>query len=133
MALTASFGTATAVTITLDSVTNGNSATSSAVTNFTAPGMNLEIKLGSVTSGAGTVDFYLLPSSDGGTDYATTETGNMRYIGSVEVPNASAVIKTIQVGNVPNDWKLHAINNSGQTLAASGNSVTYQTVTFTDV
>lgn len=134
MALNVSYVPEASLTITLNSVTDGSGATSSAVVDNVYPAMKIQVTIPAVTSADGTVDFYLMESIDGGTDYSTTvTTSDMTYIGSVNVDASSSTTKILNASNLPNDWKIYAVNNCGQTLSGSGNAVTYQYITYTDV
>lgn len=134
MALQQVFGTLTAFSgwsTALASLTDGSASQSSAPASFTAPNLIIEAEITGATSANGTVDIYLTESADTGTDFATTETANMRFVGSITVPSNSSYRKIFHVKGIAEDLKCVVVNNTGQTLAAG--TISYQTVTINDV
>lgn len=136
MALTVSYGSNTAVTgwsTALADVTASGTSTSGAITDNTYPALKLECEFNSDNvSGTNTVDIYLLSSTDGGTGYATTETANMRYVGSVLLNGTNLIRKVITVGNLPNDFKFYIKNNDASYGLGANSVISYQTVTYVD-
>lgn len=126
---------ASALTTELNSLANGSySNASSAITNGSGlyKYMSLELALASLTpSGSPYVNVYLLPTIDG-TNYVDG--------GGATAPPAETLIATFSlststgtkrraVANLlipPYDFKLVALNGSGVTLGASGNTLKYR-------
>lgn len=108
------------VTITLSSVTNGSTATSSAIDNstnkFLSANIQVKFKTGaSGTSSTGSFSVYLIRSADGGTTYDSTGT----LIGTQPATaNATTYIQTFPTepfGPLGTSWKVAVVNNSGGT------------------
>lgn len=122
------FGTPTAATITLDSLANGTSATSSAIDlgNPGPFGVNLECKInGASASNTDLVEIYAQWSDDN-TDFDSE--GNDHHVGVVDLNGTTAQSKTFRVPVTSRYVKIRAKNASGDALAASGSSITYTTV-----
>lgn len=90
----------------------------------------LSVTFGTNPTANSTVDLYLLPAVDG-TNYAdavvaATPAKNM-LVGSFYV-RAVTTAQLIAITNVPipEKFKMMVINNTGQTMAASANTVKYQ-------
>ena len=116
------YGTTTEVTgLTTLSLADGSGATSSAIDNGTNLflGADLEITMLGLAGSVDTVDVYLIGSVDDGTDFATTELANMLFVGSIELNGTTEVIKVIRIEQLPSQWKLRIINNSGAALSAT--------------
>ncbi len=91
----------------------------------------LSVTFGTNPTANATVDLYILPSVDGGTNYAdavvaATPAKNM-LAGSFYV-RAVTTAQVITITNVPipEKFKVMVINNTGQSMAASGNTLKYQ-------
>jgi len=143
-----SFGTNTALTVTnLQSVADGAGWQSANIDNTDGLWAELFLTIATTTTAgdaSGTVDVYLAASTDGGTDHAGGATGseggytdsadvdpdNLRFIGSVPVDASETTARTyrhhIVVHDLPEDFAIVCINNSGAALAASGNAVEYR-------
>jgi hypothetical protein len=77
----------------------------------------------------GTVDFYLIESTDGTNYSIPNELGNLLFVGSVEMNGTTAVKNDkLQFTDRANNWKLHAVNNSGATLGVCTVSMRTRTV-----
>lgn len=108
------------ITITLSSVSNGSSATSSAIDNstnkFLSANVTVKFKTGaSGTATTGTVNVFVARSADGGSTYDDGKA----FIGSIAaIANATTYTSTFsteQIGPLGSHWKLVVVNNSGGT------------------
>ena len=120
------FGTDTAVTITLDSLADGSSATSNAI-DLGSPGpfaLSLEAKLDGAGAGAtGDCDLYAQWSNDN-SDFSDDE--NDYWFDAVKLNGTTAVIKSGIVLPVAARYcKIRVENNAGAGLASSGNALRY--------
>lgn len=142
------FGTKTAITLTLTSLGNGSARESTVVDNASAGALDVLVRIltkGQASSSA-LLDLYVYAAlgdttyTDGatGSDAAFTAANrlNSRYLGSVQMNAANAVSAMFSIaaafgGVVPSKWGLIAINNSGATLSTLGGDhvVEYQNVT----
>lgn len=133
-----SYSAATAITITINSLANGSSATSSTVTNavnlYTDVLAEVIIATGTGTSATGFCEVYLKGSIDN-TDFSSDAAD--RKIGTVATPTASTTYKLIANlasafgGAMPQYWQIRVRNASGSALAASGNSASYSGILIT--
>ena len=105
--------------------------TSTAIDNSTAkaPGGKLTCYFTGTASATGTVDVYIIESTDG-TNFGTTETANMKYVGSVDMNETTEVVKTINVGYLPPKFHIRVINNSGAALAISGSTIDFLPIDY---
>lgn len=112
-----------AITITLTSVANGSTATSSAIDNssnkFLSALVQVQVKTNaSGTSATGSCSVFLIRSTDGGSTY-----GDGTFLGSLAtVANATTytrIFSTEQLGAIGSHWKIAVTNNSAATLDAS--------------
>ena len=140
MALTVTYGTNTALTgwsTALASVAASGTSTSGSVDNSTNkyPACKMEIELdGDNASSAGSVDLYLQESTDGGTAFSTSgDTSDMRYIGSVQLNGTTLVRKVIDVGNLPQYWKVYVVNGDATYGLGANTVISYQGITYADV
>lgn len=128
-----SYGAATAITITINSLANGSSVTSSTVTNASNLYTDalVEIILATGASGAtaaGYCEVFVKGSIDN-TDFSS-DTGD-RKIGAIATTAVSTTYKLIVNlasafgGAMPQYWQIRVRNASGGALAASGNSASY--------
>jgi hypothetical protein len=91
----------------------------------------LSVTFGTNPTAGATVDLYLLPSVDGGTNYAdavvaATPARNM-LVGSFYCRAVTtAQIMTVTNVPIPEKFKMMVVNNSGQSFPASGSTVKYQ-------
>ncbi len=130
----AAYGTATAITITLASLANNGSATSSAIDNTGNLFLdaNVEVILVSAASGTSTTG-YVEVFAKGSIDNAdfSSDTAD-RKIGTVGVVANSTTYKAVFPvaqafgGILPPYWQVRVRNASGAALAASGSSATYR-------
>jgi hypothetical protein len=129
-----SYGTATALTITLNSLASAGTATSSAVVNTTDLALDALVDV-EVTTASGTlgtnpnVAVYALGSVDG-TNFA--DSTNATLIGVIPVAVAATAYRKTNMsianafgGSVPPQWKLYVVNNTGLALGSSGNAAQY--------
>lgn len=129
-----------AVVTGLDTTSMGAVAASGVITsgsmNNTAnnyPAMKIEAEINCDGASTETVYLYLMESTDGGTGFSTTATEDMRFIGAVTMNGTTLVRKVFDVGNLPDYWKIHAINNDSSNGLGSSSQISYQYVTFADV
>ena len=119
------FGTDTAITISLDDLADGSSATSNAI-DLGNPGpfaLALEAKLDGAGAGATGVCAIHAQWSNDNTDFS--DSGNDLLIGVVQMNGTTAVIKVLNVPVRARYLKLRVANDSGAALAASGNTLRY--------
>lgn len=133
-----SYSAATAITITINSLANGSSVTSSTVTNavnlYTDVLVEVIIATSTGTTAAGYCEVFVKGSIDN-TDFASDAAD--RKIGSVATPTASTTYKLVLNvasafgGAMPQYWQIRVRNASGNALAASGNSASYSGILLT--
>ena len=127
------FGTDTAVTITLDNLADGSSATSNAV-DLGSPGpfaLSLEAKLDGVGAGAtGLCEVYAQFSNDNA-DFS--DSGNDLLVGVVEMNGTTAVVKVFAAPVHARHAKFRVENQSGAALASAGNTLRYVPVSVDQV
>jgi hypothetical protein len=133
-----SYGAATAITATINSLANNASVTSSSVTNavnlYTDALVEVIIATGAGTASTGYVEVFAKGSIDN-TDFSSDATD--RKIGVVATPTASTTYKLVTGiassfgGTMPQYWQIRVRNLSGAALAASGNSASYSGVLLT--
>lgn len=154
--LNIAYGTATAITWTLDSLASSTTAgrECTAIDNTTTKADDYRIKIKIVypnSAPAGEKTLYIYAAGWDGTDYTggltgsdaaytfddiTTTPSPMKLaLAGYMVQNKTRVfeissINTVFSGVVPSKFGLVAINNSGQTLSTSC-SATYQAITYT--
>lgn len=137
----AKFDSEGSFTITLGSLANGSGRSSASVDNSTnqrpAAMVSFAIKAGTAPTSGRVYEVYLLRdlgtvASDnwGGTDAAITPR-NAYCLGSIEVdPTLNATVykefSTHVAGPLGPTWGIAIVNNSGQTLNASGHSAKYR-------
>ena len=123
----------------INSLAAGSVAVSSVILSNTTNLLTdawISLALGSVATGTGTPNlaFYLLPLNQDGTTYGdgtvsgTVLPGAQYYIGSVDW--AASLAAAVQTGSFkvsmempPTNFKLAVVNNIGNALAASGNTI----------
>jgi len=149
------FAAAATITMSLASLANNTWWQSLFVDNGTNAYMDafVQMKVKTGATAAGTVDFWLYASMDGGTSYSDgasgadaaftpTATPNLVFLGSVNTPatTTSYISKMFSVaaafgGSVPQRWGLAAKNTNGGVLdATAGNFVIqYQGLTYLSV
>lgn len=141
-----SYGSATAVTITVNSLANGSARESTAIDNtsnvYLDAMLYVALKL-TAGSPSGGLDVYLYGSADG-TNYDDNATGsdaaitlrtnpNFMLLGRIQTATAGALtwkksfmsIAAAFGGVLPRKWGVIIVNNSGFALDSSGNSITY--------
>jgi hypothetical protein len=150
---TITYGSKTAITMTLTSLGSGNARECTVVSNTSNKYDDAIIQVqtnGSAAGNTATLDFYVYTAL-GDTTYADGATGsdaaftaanrkNAIWIGSVTLNTTTAVNCTLPRsvsacfnGIMPEKWGLIAVNNSGAALSATaGNHViSYQGITYT--
>lgn len=134
-----SYGTATNLTSTVNSLASGSSVSLGVIDNTSALALDFLVEVsgtsGASVTGSRTVDIFAISSVDG-TNFSDTNVNNMRKIGylffstsSLTVRSASMSIAQAFGGVVPPKVTIYAVNNSGATLGASGGSGQYRSVT----
>lgn len=128
------FGTSTAFTITLASVTNGSFATSSAVDNttdkFVSALVQVKFKAGTTPTATGYVNVYLIRTADDGTTYDGNSTSNkqggMQFMGSMYLSGAvtgevlTGTFDSALLGALGKSWKIAVENLTGVTSDTTG-------------
>lgn len=121
---------ATALSTELNSLGNGSqSSASSAIDNTSALDLLIDMTLtvatqGSARSAGATVSVYLVPALDG-TNYDDAVAGNAELVAVFPLDAATTARQQTRrdIPIPPGLYKLFAVNNTGQALAASGNLV----------
>jgi hypothetical protein len=130
------FATETTVMSTeLNSLTSGGSVAATAEQdNTTNRYLDGDFILDFAGAGAttGSVIIYLLEGAATGTLSTTTKSSNMRQIGSIELNGATAVRKKIRVDGLTKFWKPYVTNSAGANLAASGNTIKFTGINYSD-
>lgn len=137
------------ITITLNSLANGNARASTAVDNSTNAYIDALVQAtilsnASGVSATGHVDFYAVATVDGGTSYGEGATGTDAAITLTVPPNATPIGSLNVVANattyisnpmsvaaafggvLPAKFVVIAVNNTGATLGSTTNVVKYQ-------
>ena len=116
------FGTDSAVTIALDGLANGSSATSNAI-DLGNPGpfaLSLEVTLnGTSASNTERADVYAQWSNDNA-DFS--DSGNDLLVGTVVLNGTTGVIKVLSVPVFARHVKIRVENNSGDALSSGSPS-----------
>jgi hypothetical protein len=130
-----SYGSRTSITITLDSLANGSVATSNAVDNSSNLYQDalIEIYIDGTAATTAWLEVRLLPSEDN-SNFGTWESG----IPIGNIPLAVDLQRAFfgcvnNILTLPKYWKLAVKNNTGASLAASGNVAYYQGINMTVV
>jgi len=150
--LKAKYGTSNqAITCTINSLANAGARASTAVDNSANLFLDALVQLiivsaAASTSATGAVEVYAYGTADGGTTYSDSASGtdaaitltvppNARLIGVLNVVANSTTYEGPPMsvaaafgGVLPDHWGIIAVNKSGATLAAAGNSAFYQGV-----
>jgi hypothetical protein len=149
------FGTATTITMSLASLASGSWWQSAFIDNSVNLYLDdfVQAKVKTAGTAAGTVDFWLYASMDGGTSYSDgasgsdasftpTSTPNLVHLGTVNTPVATTSYISAHFsvaaafgGSVPQRWGLAAKNTNGGALdSTAGNFVIqYQGLTYLSV
>lgn len=131
------YGTATSLTISLNSLGSGSQVVSTIVDNTSNLYLDalVEVLLDPGTAAApNRVDLYASDSLDGTNESDETNVDNYAYVGSIYVPDTNVIrsrafsIAQAFGGILPPKWSLIVVNNSGAALAGSGNSAQYRGV-----
>jgi hypothetical protein len=119
------FAAPAGITITLDSLGNGSTATSNAVDNSSLlhDEILLEAYIDGTAAAAAWLDVRILTSIDG-VNYTTWESAKVLPA----IPLAVDLQRYHVRFQAPQYWKLAIKNNTGAALAASGNVASYQGV-----
>lgn len=114
------------VTVTLASLANGSTATSSAIDNSTAKYLSalVQVKVKTAATGVsatGSVQIMLVRSVDGATTY-----DDGIFLGSLPaIANVTTYTRTFStelLGGLGSSWKVAVVNNSGAALDATAGS-----------
>lgn len=130
------YGSATSITITLNSLGNGSLAVATEVVNTTNlfEDVLVEVLLDPGTTAAPfAINLYIGTSVDETNFSDQTNVENMVFLGSLYAPSTTAfrgrAFSIAQaLGTVPPEWRLIVQNSSGAALAGSGNSAQYRGV-----
>ncbi len=143
---TSPYSWASAFGTEINSLAAGSVAVSSVIIDNTSNLFTdgwISASLGSVATGTGSpsLDFYLLPLNQDGTTYGdgtvsgTVLPGGGYYIGSITW--AASLAAAVQTGQFkisaeipPNKFKLAVVNNIGNALAASANTISFASDKF---
>jgi hypothetical protein len=135
-AVTTEYGSATSLTITLNSLANGSLATSSAIdiagASSSVTDVMVELNIASITpSGNKQVVVYAVSSLDGTNFADNTQVDNLMWLGTVTlsagVASRSESFSVLDAyGSLPPSVKIVVQNDAGVSLAASGNSAQYR-------
>ena len=118
-------GTTTAFTITINSVADNGTATSSAVDlGATAPfSVGAHVTLdGASASNTDTVEFYALWSEDNSV-FTNTINAKLMYVSTMN--GATAYDDHFEIPVIARYLKLYFVNSSGAAMATTGNSAEY--------
>jgi hypothetical protein len=121
------------LTTELNSLANGSAtAASAAIDNTSALDLFVDLELvvatqGSARSAGATVSVYMVTSLDG-TNYDDVLAGVTELVAVFPLDAATTArrrtVRDVPCG--PNKFKFFAVNNTGQALASSGNTVSYR-------
>lgn len=147
------YGTSTAITLTLTSLTNTSLRQSAVVSNTSDKFMDAKVHVrvktnASGTSATGLVNVFAYASADAGTTYSggasgsnaayTANKDNLIYLGSIAtVANSTTYDDLFNLGaafgfaGIPEKWGIVVENLSGATLDASVGSAWYQGISAT--
>jgi hypothetical protein len=136
--ITTKYGSASSLTITLNSLANGSLATSSALdiagSSNPVEDVMVEITLGAITAtGNKQAIIYAVSSVDGTNFGDNTQTDNMIRIGTLSLPTSAtyrsqACSVASAFRTLPPQFKVVVQNDAGVSFAASGNSAQYRFV-----
>lgn len=151
--LKAGYASSASITITLNSLANGNARESTAIDNSTNLYLDAHVRVslsaGSV-SGSAQALIYAYGSEDGSV-YPDPATGSdagitlenptvMRLAGVIPTPTSSKVyesdvisIARLYGGVLPRKWGLVVVNNTGAALAGSANSASFTGINLVSV
>ena len=126
---------ATALSTEFNSLASGSAtAASSAIDNTTNLDLFIDLELalavqGSARSTGATVVVYIAPSLDGGTTYPDINSTTCIALATFYLDAATTARTLVRVNRdiSPGLFKLFAVNNTGQALAASGSTLRYRT------
>jgi len=146
------FAAAATITMSLASLASGSWWQSAFIDNSTNVYLDafVQMKVKTGATAAGTVDFWLYASMDGGTSYSDgasgsdatftpTATPNLVHLGTVNTPTATTSYTSAHFsvaaafgGSVPQRWGLAAKNTNGGALDATGTNfvLQYQGLTY---
>jgi len=128
--------TATSILTTqMDGLTNGSAtAASSAIDNTTNLDLFIDFELalavqGSSRSAGATCTVYIAPSLDGGSTYPDILSSTCESLATFYFDAATTARTLVRINRdiPPGLFKLFLVNNTGQTLNASGNTLRYRT------
>lgn len=117
--------TTNAITITINSVADGSSATSSAVTlgNPAPHEVGVHVVLdGNSASNVDYVEWYVMWSED---NTAFTDANNAKIVHVTKMNGTTAVDDHFSFPVIHQYWKLYMVNQSGDAMNSTGNSAEY--------
>ena len=129
------YGTKTAITISLNGLANGSVAISNAIDNSTNLFQDflIEVTISGTAATNAFCEVRLLPSEDG-TNFATWESGIPLGIIDLSVSPQTAHFSLLNaLYQAPKYFKIAVKNNTGNALASSGNSASYQGINIVSV
>jgi hypothetical protein len=138
--LKTSYGAATTITITLASLANNASVTSTAVTNATNLYTDVLVELIIVTAAGSAATGYaevFVKGSIDNTDFPSD--GADRKVATIATPTVSTTYKTVfnvaaaYGGSLPQFWQIRVRNATGAALSSTGNSSSYSGILLTSV
>lgn len=125
------------LTTELNSLANAANKLGAAIDNSTGLDTHMDVQIsiaaqGSARDNSAHIAIYLIPSADGGTTYAyggdSLNPGSNTLVSVV--PFDASTSARVQLGTLisvpPGHFKLLLQNNTGQALAASGNTASYR-------
>jgi len=111
-----------AITITLASLADGDSAVSSTINNsstlYIGADVQITFRTGAAVSGSGTLDVYMLRCLDGtGTAFDTDNPTTATLIDNFPaVDNATDYTVSMSIEVLPSRWQLMVVNSTGDAL-----------------
>lgn len=129
------YGSKTSISITLNNLANGSTATSSAIDNSSNLYQDaiIEVTIAGTAATDAYCDVRLLVSEDNST-FSTWESAvklGAVYLSSS--PNTGHFSILDHLSSMPKYWKIAVKNNTGNALSSSGNSASYQGVNIQSV
>ena len=123
-----SYGSKTAITITLNNLANGSTATSNAIDNSSNLYQDalVEITISGTAATNAYCDVRLLVSEDNNTFSSWESAIKLGTVSLSATPNTGHFSINGVLGTMPKYWKIAVQNLTGAALASSGNSASYQ-------
>jgi hypothetical protein len=121
------FTTNQSVTITLASLANSATATSSVINNstnkFMSADVQFKIRTGTGTTPSGQIKVFLVRTADGGTTYDTYDNNTLllgTFVAATDTTTFIFSLETSIIGPLPTQWKLLVLNLTGAALDSTG-------------